>query len=111
LSKIDPCGNSTCSDMASGNSHTTQYIYTDNYASGGPGSSVNTNTYLYKIIDPVGHTTSYQYNYGNGLLVSSTDENLQPTSYTYADPLNRLTEVQGPPDPNNGNQSATIGYA
>ena len=36
LSKTDPCGNTTCSDMPSGASFVTQYSYADSYASGSP---------------------------------------------------------------------------
>jgi YD repeat-containing protein len=115
LTQTDPCGNPTtaCSDMPSSSTHKTTYSYTDSYASGTPNGS--TNTYVTKITKPavngVAEITSYSYNYANGLLASSTDVNTQPTNYTYGDPLNRLTEVQGPPDPDNGSQRPTTTHS
>jgi hypothetical protein len=50
----DPCGNGNCSDMPGITvNHTTTYSYADSYTSGTP--SGNTNAYLTKITDPLGH--------------------------------------------------------
>jgi RHS repeat-associated protein len=112
LSKVDACGNTTCSDMPPGVSHTTTYSYLDNYDS--PPSS-NTNAYLTKITFPptngVAHIESFQYAYADGQLIQSTDQNNQVTNYSYGDLLRRVTEVDYPPDPNNGNQRGKTTYA
>lgn len=107
LSMTSPCGNATCSDV-SGTNHTTTYSYAD--SPNGGNSAGQSNAYLTQVTDPLGHTTKYSYNYSTGGLASSTDENNQTTNYTYSDPLNRLTEVQEPVDPNNSNQRPTINY-
>jgi RHS repeat-associated protein len=84
--KIDPCGNATCSDM-SGSAHTTTYSYLDNYAScSGAAPPSSTNAYLTNITDPLGHTKSFCYGYDDGQLRGSTDENGQTTFYTYNTP-------------------------
>src|SRR6185437_7366112 len=57
------------------------------------------------------HQESFAYNYPGGVMVSSTDENSNTTNYTHDDSLLRVTQVQGPPDPNNSGQSATAGYS
>jgi len=98
LSRTDACGNSTCSDMSSGASHTTAYSYADSPSGGNsPGAS---NAYLTKITYPtvngVTATESFTYNYPSGLLTSATDKNNQTTQYTYADSLNRLTQTTYP---------------
>jgi RHS repeat-associated protein len=112
ISMTDPCGNSTCSDM-SGMAHTTTYSYADSPDSGN--SAGQSNAYLTEITQPttnsVAHVSSYAYNYATAELASSTDENSQTTNYTYDDSLNRLTEAQGPPDPNNSNQRPTTTYS
>ena len=108
LSKTDPCGNNTCSDMR-GSNFTTQYFYADN-----PPGSVNTNAYLTKIQYPtppdgVAQVKTFAYNYGTGFLTQSKDENGQNTglitTYEYNSPpsdcgnsdgLNRLSEVDFP---------------
>jgi YD repeat-containing protein len=41
-------------------------------------------------------TTSYVYDCNTGLIASMTDPNQKTTSYTYSDPLNRLTKSQYP---------------
>ena len=97
-SMTDPCGNATCSDMT-GSNHTTTYSYTDNYASGTGTPPGQTNAYLTLVTHPntgVAHTESFSWGYSDGLLRSSTDQNNQPTSYQYNDPLNRLTETDFP---------------
>ncbi len=99
---IDPCGNSPCSDMA-GTNHTTTFSYTDNYSSGTPPG--NTNAYLTRKTDPLGHAERFAYNYNDGHLTSATDVNGKVTSYIYntppsgcsfADGLGRLSEVDYP---------------
>jgi YD repeat-containing protein len=106
----DPCGNGTCADMT-GTNHTTTYSYADNFASGAGSPAGQTNAYLTTVTNPLGQTRSFTWGYSNGLLMSSTDANNQTTNYQYNDPLLRLTEVQGPPDPNNGNQRPATTYA
>jgi YD repeat-containing protein len=108
VSMTDPCGNATCPDM-SGSTHTTSYSYTDSPPEGNPyGQS---NAYLTAITRPstngVAHTESYQYNYASGELAQSTDENSETTTYSYADPLLRLTDVYGPQSAQNGVQPHT----
>lgn len=101
LSKTDPCGNGTCSDMT-GSTHTTTYSYANSYTilSGGENTSYstngNTNTYLTSVTDPVGHIESFTYDYNNGQLTALTDENSQKTAYLYNDPFSRATQVNYP---------------
>src|SRR5438094_5450353 len=90
LSMKDPCGNATCSDMT-GASHTTTYSYADSYTSGTP--SGNTNAYLTKITDPLGHHRDFSYSCADGQLTLAKDINGNPTTYQYSDPLGRLTET------------------
>jgi len=94
LAMIDPCGNSTCADMV-GTTHTTGYSYSDSYTScsGSAPPAGNSNAYLTKITDPLGHAQSFCYGYADGQVRGSTDPNAQTTSYTYNDPLGRLTLV------------------
>jgi len=101
LSMTDPCGNSTCSDVA-GTSHTTTYSYTDRYTNGTPPG--NTNAYLTTLTRPTvnGVTTHgyYQYDYTSGQLTVSQDDNDlangKSTTYAYVDPFSRPTEVNYP---------------
>lgn len=102
ISSIDGCGNGSCADM-SGGKHTTTYSYADSFAGGNP--SGNSNAYVTKITDPLTHTQQFSYNYATGQLASSTDANNQTTHYTYADPLNRLTQTDLP-----GGGSTKISY-
>ena len=101
LSATDPCGNSTCGDM-SATSHTTSFSYADSYTvlSGGANSGYtpthNTNAYLTKITNPLGQKSSFTYDYNNGQLTVSTDENLQSTRFLYNDPFSRPTLVNYP---------------
>jgi RHS repeat-associated protein len=101
LTKLDACGNTTCSDMT-GSAHTTMYSYSDNYDSP---PSFNTNTYLTKITNPLTQSVSFKYAYSDGQLIQSVDVNSQATSYVYGskptgcsfqDELRRLTEVDFP---------------
>lgn len=102
ISSTDGCGNGSCADMSGGN-HTSTYSYADSFAGGNP--SGNSNAYVTKITDPLTHTQQFSYNYTTGQLASATDANGQTTGYTYADPLNRLTQT-GLPD----GGSTTISY-
>jgi len=94
----DGCGNSTCGDMVA-SSHTTTYHYDDSPTSGNPAGG-NSNAYLTEVDAPpsgsVTYPTYYSYNYATGRLASITDDNSVTTSYTYSDPLLRLTDVNGP---------------
>lgn len=97
LSKTDPCGNTTCSDMTA-SSHTTTYSYTDNYSGCGGSAppSGNTDAYLTRIANPLGQVQNLCYGYDDGQLRGATDPNNQTTTYTYADSLRRLTETDYP---------------
>ena len=102
ISVTDPCGNTACSDMTA-TSHTTTYSYADSYnsCSGNAPPSTPTDAYLTQVTSPptntVNHIASYCYDYTSGLLRSSTGENTgEVTSYSYSDPLNRLTETDYP---------------
>ena len=98
-SETDPCGNTTCSDVA-GSNHTTSYSYSDS-----PARTVNSNAYLTMVTRPntgVSHITNYQYDYSSGNVIEVDDENQQPTNYSYSDPFLRLTDVYGPTSAQNG---------
>ena len=80
LSVTDPCGNSSCSDMT-GTNHSTQYSYVDNYTTDtgtGPG---NTNAYVTKITDSLGHAAQFKYGFNDGKLRSKIDANSQTTTF------------------------------
>jgi YD repeat-containing protein len=102
VSKVDGCGNSSCSDMT-GTSHSTTYSYTDSPSGGN--SAGNSNAYLTSVTDALGHTSSATYNYAAGLITGTVDNNKQPTQYFYNSPpswcpyndgWNRLSEVLYP---------------
>lgn len=84
--------------MTDPNLNATTYSYTDSYTSGTP--SGNTNAYLTKITRPVtngvNHISNFSYGYADGQLTVAKDENGQPTTYTYADSLDRLTSSSFP---------------
>lgn len=65
-----------------------------------PMGTYNTNAYVTNIDPPhvnnVSHTTSFSYNYATGEVATVMDENKQITSYSYNDPLNRLTLISYP---------------
>jgi RHS repeat-associated protein len=92
LTVKDPNGQSTGA--------TTQYSYSDNYASGTGAPPGNTNAYLTRITRPttngVAHVQNFQYGYNDGQLRRSTDENGQNTQYLYNDAFARLTETDYP---------------
>ena len=90
--------------MSDPKSNATQYSYADAFQVCGSAPG-NTDAYLTKITDAKGFTQSFTYRYCDGQLNSSTDRNTQPTSYAYADLLNRLTGISYP-----GTGSSTYGY-
>ncbi|HXJ40816.1 MAG TPA: hypothetical protein VNH18_16160, partial [Bryobacteraceae bacterium] len=92
LTKVDPCGNSTCADMT-GTTHTTTFSYADSFDS--PPAS-NTNAYLTQVTDPLGHTHSFKYAFADGQLISSTDQNNLTTQFLYGDSMRRITETDFP---------------
>lgn len=113
VTATDACGQgSGCSDMpvVPSNDHTTQYLWTDSFVSGDTNTngvippSGNTNTYLTEIIYPiangVSHAETFSYDYPSGQLTVAKDENGQvsrkTTSYSYNDPLARLTGTAYP---------------
>jgi RHS repeat-associated protein len=110
MTMIDPCGNAACTDMT-GSSHTTLYSYADSYTvlSGGLNvaytPSSNTDAFLTKITDALGHTENFTYDFNNGQLTVSKDENSQSTTYLYNDSLSRPTKVNYP-----DSGLTTIGY-
>jgi RHS repeat-associated protein len=107
----DPCGNATCADMAPTN-HVTTYDYTDSPAVGS--SAINSSAYVTKVTRPntgVAHIENYKYNYSSGKLSEVDDENSQPTTYSYTDPFLRLTDVYGPPAPEDYGAQAHTHYA
>jgi len=96
LTVKDACGNGVCSDMT-GTNHTTVYSYTDSYPPG------NTNAYLTQKTDALGHSASFAHGYNDGQVTSATDLNGRTTRYIYntpptgcsfADALNRLSEIK-----------------
>ncbi|HZQ21448.1 MAG TPA: RHS repeat-associated core domain-containing protein [Terriglobales bacterium] len=96
-SMTDPCGNTACADMV-GTNHTTSYSYTDNFDS--PPAS-NTDAYLTQVTDALGHVQRFKYAYSDGQLIQSQDQNdinagRAGTTYSYNDPLRRLTETDYP---------------
>jgi RHS repeat-associated protein len=98
---VDPNGNAA---GATPGLHQTTYSYTDSYSTCGgsapPTSPSQSDAYLTTITYPptngISHSVSYCYDYAKGLLLSSTDENQQPTIYTYSDVFDRLTTVVYP---------------
>jgi len=96
LSKTDPCGNATCSDMT-GATHTSRYSYSDSYTVLSGGANVGytptgtTDAYLTKVTNPLGQTENFTYDYNNGQLTVLKDWNTQPTFYLYNDSFARPT--------------------
>ncbi len=90
LTKTDPRGNATT------------YSYADSYTvlSGGVNISYtptgNTNANLSKITDTLSHTESFTYDFNNGQLTASTDQNGRSTKYLYNDAFSRPTLVNYP---------------
>jgi RHS repeat-associated protein len=83
LSMTDPKGNST------------GYSYADAFPACGPPQG-STNAYLTQITDAKGFNQTFTYRYCDGQLNSAKDRNNQTTSYSYADSLNRLTQIAYP---------------
>ena len=94
-----------------GTNHTTSFFYADSYTilSGGQNVSYtpagNTNAFLTKITDPLGHTNNFSYDFNNSQLTIGKDENGLSTTYLYNDSLARLTQTNFP----DGGQT-TISY-
>ena len=71
--------------------HLTQFSYADNYSDN---TNHNTLAFVTQVTYPntgVAHVVSMKYDWPTGLLVTSTDQNSQATSYTYDTLLRRLT--------------------
>ena len=81
--------------MSDPKSNGTTYSFADAFPACGP-AGANTNAYLTLITDAKGFTQKFDYRYCDGQLNSATDRNGQKTSYSYADSLNRLTEISYP---------------
>src|ERR1700683_314321 len=108
LTKTDPCGIATCSDMnvAAGSGHTTYYYYSDSYTTGtntcsaANGPSGNTNALLTKVVYPptnsLAHSECFSYDYNSGQLTGTQDQNGQVTTYAYSDPFFRPTQANYP---------------
>jgi YD repeat-containing protein len=111
MSVTEPCGNTSCGDMSSGVQKTT-FSYSDSPSGGNSGG--NSDAYLtsttYPQTNGITAHRNFSYNYLTGELATAEDENNLTTTYTYADPLQRLTKVQGPPDPNNANGQSETTY-
>ena len=105
----DACGNGNCPDVVGGR-HTTTFYYSDAFAAGTGSPSGQTNAYLTQVTNAVGYNDYYTWGFSDGLIRSHEDENTQTTTYQYNDPILRLKQVQGPPDPNNANQAPTTTY-
>lgn len=98
VSLTDPCGNGACADMT-GATHSSYYYYADSYTSGSP--SGNTNAYVTKIVDPLGHAQLYSWDFNSGQLTVSKDQNdistnRAGTTYAYNDPFFRPTLINYP---------------
>lgn len=86
------------------NGDITSYSYLDSYLTGTPPG--NTDAYVTKITYPnttnpqtsvvTAHSEQFSYNYADGQLAQSIDENQNPTSFKYNDSLGRLTETDFP---------------
>jgi len=84
--------------MTDANGNTTTYSFADSFSD--DSSAPSTNAYLTSVTLPSAGggslSESFQYSYNLGYLTKSTDTNGQPTTYTYNDPMNRLTQVNYP---------------
>jgi YD repeat-containing protein len=95
-SMVDPCGNTSCTDL-SGSSHATTFTYADKYTSLSGETNAPyvppavTAAFATGITDALGHTRSFTFDYNNSQLTSATDPNLEKAQYFYQDSLNRLT--------------------
>jgi RHS repeat-associated protein len=92
------------------NGHITQYSYADSYTvlSGGANitytPSANTNAFLTKITNPLTQTQNFTYDFNNGQLTISKDQNALTTTYVYNDSLGRPTSTTRP---DNGQTTVT----
>ena len=88
--------------MTDARNNQTTFSFTDNPVGGN--AAGNSNAYLsavtYPNVNSIQHQKTFAYNYGSGYLTISADENTQTTTYSYANPLLRLTDVYGPLTPN-----------
>ncbi len=81
---------------------TTGFSYADSYTvlSGEQNVSYspshNTNTFLTNVTNPLGQTENFTYDYNNGQLTASKDENAQSTTYLYNDPFARPRQIKYP---------------
>lgn len=102
LTMTDPCGNTSCADMPTGSNHTTSYSYLDSYTILSGGQNVayvpagNTDAYLTKITDALGHSENFTYDFNTGQLTVLKDQNSQTTSYLYNDSFSRPTQFNYP---------------
>ncbi len=84
------------------NGHITQFSYADNYTELSGGANVsytptyNTNAFLTKITNPLGQTQNSTYDYNNGQLTISKDQNGLVTTFVYNDSLSRPTSATRP---------------
>jgi len=84
------------------NENVSNYSYADNYTVLSAGANVfytptgTTNAFLTKITDPVSHTQSFSYDFNNGQLTSTTDQNGLVKTYVYNDLLARPTLATRP---------------
>jgi RHS repeat-associated protein len=84
------------------NGKITQFSYADSYTilSGGVNISYtptgNTNAFLTTITDPLTHTQNFTYDFNNGQLTVSKDQNSLTTTYLYNDPFARPTLTTRP---------------
>lgn len=69
----------------------TTFSYTDQYDIGSPPAS--TKSLVTSITNPRGHVTRWWYDYGTGKPTRHEDPNAIQTTYSYADPLDRLTSA------------------
>ncbi len=74
------------------NNHTTTYSYADSYSGGG--GAANTYAFVTQQHDALGHAQSWQYEYNSGKPAMATDANGVSTLYSFADPLDRLTQIR-----------------
>jgi RHS repeat-associated protein len=107
LSAKDACGNTTCSDMTA-SSHTTTFSYSDRYTTlttSGQNSPYtppyNTNAYLTAITNALGQMAKFTYDYNNGQLTASQNQNdinatRSGTTFLYNEPFNRPTRASYP---------------
>lgn len=96
-SMTPPCGNASCSsDIPGAGSFATSYYYADQGANAPGNSDAYVTQIVYPTTNGVSHIENFKYNYTFGDLTSSMDQNKLTTSYQYNDPLDRLTETDGP---------------